>query len=97
MSLIENHKRRSKRAEVPFAWTLAEWQRCLDAWAHRCAYCGATPVEQDHVIPLSSPVCPGTVPWNMVPACIRCNRSNRKVKVIPANVAAYCAGLRPDS
>lgn len=92
-SLIHNHKRRGEA--LPFRWTHEDWTRCLTFWEQRCAYCGGSPVEQDHVIPLSIPGCPGTVPWNMAPACTKCNRSHRETKIISVRLAAYLDGLRP--
>lgn len=92
-ALIENHKRRG--GNLPFQWTLADWEACLEFWNHQCAYCGRTPVEQDHVVPLVSPDCPGTVPWNMAPACTKCNRSRSVAKVVSARLAAYLDSLRP--
>lgn len=59
----------------PFDWTVTDWIACQAAWEHRCAYCGGNgPLEQEHYVPLSAPDSPGTVPWNMLPACSPCNR-----------------------
>lgn len=47
-------------------------QAIFKAWAHRCAYCGDPAQSLDHVLPKA---CGGlTVPSNLVPACLSCNR-----------------------
>ena len=71
-SQAENHRRR----HAVFEWSLAQWRKCLADW-DGCAYCGSAsgPFEHDHYIPVSAPDCPGTVPWNIVPACRACSRS----------------------
>lgn len=56
-------------------WSTIVWRECLAAWGARCAYCGNMAQSQDHYIPLSATDSPGTVPWNMVPACNSCNHS----------------------
>lgn len=72
---VENNLRRQRDSARPFCWTDEDWQRCKQAWGDRCAYCGRGPkLEQDHFIAISSPDFPGTVVWNIVPACGRCNR-----------------------
>lgn len=59
-----------------YLWNKSLWERCLQEWGHQCAYCGKAGVmTQDHFIPLSHPDCPGTVPGNIVPACLQCNLS----------------------
>lgn len=76
-----HHKYRQKKAgrDLPFVWSHDEWQRTLDRFEHACVYCGAGDValHQDHFIPLSAADCPGTVPHNMVPSCVRCNSRKR--------------------
>lgn len=72
-----SHKYRQKRAgqDKSFVWSYAEWMKTLDRFDHACVYCGERDCEltQDHFVPLAAHDCPGTVPWNMVPACRRCN------------------------
>lgn len=77
-SFIDNHKRRERRQKVPWRWTEEDWRKCKQAWSNRCAYCGAAAdLTQDHFIPLSAPNCPGTIPSNMLPVCLRCNTSKQ--------------------
>lgn len=75
-SAIYNHKRRQRGLEIAWDWTPADWEQCKLAWKGQCAYCGiAGELTQDHFIPYTDPSCPGTLPTNIVPACIRCNCS----------------------
>jgi len=61
---------------MAFLWTYEMWMKAKEAWNNSCCYCGAKQsLEQDHFVPLSSPECPGTIPSNMVPACVSCSRS----------------------
>lgn len=95
-SLVDNHRRRAKH--LPFQWSLASWKACLTWWKNRCAYCGKRRrrIEHDHVIPLSNPTCPGTVPWNIVPACITCNRKKHVCVVVTAEIRAYFRHVRKE-
>lgn len=76
-SQISNHKRRQRAFSLPWRWTLADWEKCKAAWKNKCAYCGkkAVNLTQEHFIPIVHPDCPGTVPENMLPACLSCNCS----------------------
>jgi 5-methylcytosine-specific restriction endonuclease McrA len=66
---------KDRRPDMP-AFTREDWRIALEAFDHRCAYCGsAGPLEREHFIPLG----PG---WNrhgyhtadnIVPACAACN------------------------
>lgn len=66
-------RRRARLRQVESSLTSAEWRTVLDAFAHRCAYCGTDgPLDQDHVIPV---VKGGAhVISNVVPSCAPCNR-----------------------
>lgn len=76
-------RRAARKRSLPDTLTAAQWQRCLEYWGHRCAYCGRdadlfTVISLDHFIPLSSPDCPGTTVLNSLPACHKgggCNSS----------------------
>lgn len=75
-SAVSNHGRRSRLLALPYRRTTDDWDQCKQDWDEKCAYCGGTyPLTQDHFIPLCDPMSPGTVPWNMLPACAPCNRS----------------------
>jgi hypothetical protein len=99
-SVTYNHRRKSWKQSLPWQWTPADWERCKAAWGHRCAYCGASgELTQDHFIPYASPDCPGTVPSNMVPACLSCNCSKRDQSPFewchdPERISAILAYLR---
>ena len=71
--------RRTKRA-MRWMWSSALWEETKALWGNRCAYCGTDALlTQDHFIPLAREDCPGTVPWNMVPACLSCNCSKGQI------------------
>jgi 5-methylcytosine-specific restriction endonuclease McrA len=69
---------RAKKYSLPRFLTMDSWEKCLQYWQHKCAYCGSSDaLEADHFIPLTSKKepCPGTVIENIVPACKTCNSS----------------------
>jgi len=73
--------RRAQKYAVPTTYTDADWQKCLEYFENKCAYCGRpftvdTP-HQDHFIPLSKGG-PYT-PDNIVPACPTCNLSKNNL------------------
>jgi len=71
------HRRRATKRALPSQWTDADAQRMLAYWKNCCAVCGQKVepnhafyfLAADHWIALTSPECPGTVPWNMIPLC----------------------------
>jgi len=72
--LAAAQRRRARMSSLPDTFTAADWQAALDHFSSCCAVCGRPPglwhtLAADHWIPLSSPDCPGTVPWNIVPLC----------------------------
>lgn len=65
-------KRRARLAGVEATLTPQEWNDLLEAYRHRCAYCGVDgPMTQDHVVPISAGG--GHTKDNVVPACQSCN------------------------
>lgn len=67
-------KRRARLANaVMNDFTAAQWREMLDAYGHRCVYCGRKMqrLEQDHIIPLSKGG--NHTKANIVPACRSCN------------------------
>lgn len=72
----------ARERSLPATLTTRQWEAILLHWNGRCAYCGNQPgllpnmkITMDHFIPLSSLQCPGTVPTNVLPACLSCNDS----------------------
>lgn len=68
------HRRFARKRSLPSVFTVEDWQIALGHFGGCCAVCGRQPglwhtLAADHWIPLSSPDCPGTVPWNMAPLC----------------------------
>lgn len=106
----------ARRLDLPAQFSEDDWNRALTYFDGRCAYCGNLPglfqtmkLSVDHYVPLSFPDCPGTVPANIVPACVSCNASKhskpaelwlikrfgkRKAKEIAAKIAAYFQSLK---
>jgi hypothetical protein len=71
---INSQRHRTRKRHLPLRFTVEDWRRCLEYFNHRCASCGRPQglwhtLAQDHWIPLVSPDCPGTVPWNIIPLC----------------------------
>lgn len=73
---LQHAKRRARIKDLPDTFTKTEWEYAV-AWWGGCAYCGVTlstrDLTIDHIIPISSPDCPGTIAENIVPACKSCN------------------------
>lgn len=76
-----NRRRRALKESLPSLWSSEMWSECLAAFNSCCAYCGVPKtVERDHFVPLCAKWLPegydrpGDVPWNIVPACMACNR-----------------------
>jgi len=67
------HRRRSKELEKPVIWSIKIKKEILSFWGEKCVYCNGKYEHMDHYIPISWDNNPGTVPWNMVPACQHCN------------------------
>lgn len=68
------HRRLARKHSLPDTFTAADWQRVFDHFGGCCAACGRQPglwhtLAADHWVPLTSPDCPGTVAWNIVPLC----------------------------
>lgn len=71
---VYHSRRRARELDLPNQFAIADWDRAIGYFNHRCAVCGRSPDEQttlaaDHWIPLASPECPGTLPTNIVPLC----------------------------
>ncbi len=79
-----NHRRLSRRNNVPFAFTKKDHTFMMQYWGYCCAVCGREEglfnqsLCMDHWIPLTDSACPGTIPTNIIPLCSRmdgCNSS----------------------
>lgn len=70
-SKMIQQRRAAKKRNLPALFFEHDWQRALKHFHNCCAYCGkvSNMIVPDHFIPLSNPDCPGTVPFNIVPAC----------------------------
>ena len=67
------HLSRSRQASNEATLTLAEWKETIQHFSGLCAYCQQQPYETlEHVIRHADGG--GTVAWNCVPACAKCNR-----------------------
>ncbi len=78
------HLYRSRLASNEATLTLAEWEETIRHFSGLCAYCQQQPYETlEHVIRHADGG--GTVAWNCVPACSRCNsmhmRSSKRLEL----------------
>lgn len=69
-----NHRRYARLRGLEDTLTAQDWRAALQYFDGHCAVCGRPPglwhtLSADHWVPLTSPDCPGTVPWNIVPLC----------------------------
>lgn len=71
--VAEAEAKRARRRYVP----AKDWARILDAFGHRCAYCGVSgvPLEREHRVPVVKGGGDGID--NIVPACRPCNATKR--------------------
>lgn len=72
--VADRHRRRARERRFPASFTPQDWLVAVAYFDGCCAVCGRPPglwhkLSADHWIPLTSPDCPGTVPWNIVPLC----------------------------
>lgn len=69
----------ARRKALPEDFFATDFDACVTYWCNCCAVCGDSADKcqlcMDHWIPLMSPLCPGTVPQNMIPLCKKCNSS----------------------
>lgn len=78
---LQTHRRQARLKGLPYTLTQLEWQAILDAYQHRCAYCGRDDVKmtQDHVIPVAHGG--GYTADNLIPACKSCNCSRSDMSI----------------
>lgn len=67
-------QRAARKKGLPDTFTHEHEQFCRQYFHYVCAYCEKEEgflwcIAMDHFIPLDSPLCPGTVVTNMLPAC----------------------------
>lgn len=73
---IQLLRRRARKRSLPDNFSLNDYERMIEYWKGKCAYCSVGgKMQADHFIALSVSDCPGTIPTNMVPACQSCNSS----------------------
>jgi 5-methylcytosine-specific restriction endonuclease McrA len=96
-ALASVQRYRNRRAALPDGLTGDDWAYALWFWDNRCAYCGVSdelePLETDHFIPISNELYdnPGSVPWNIVPACRSCNATKHNKSPEEFLLSAYPA------
>jgi hypothetical protein len=75
--IISNEKHRARKKGLPCNFTTQNWSNAKEFFSYSCVYCGISPdnLVREHYIPLSSSTCPGTIPTNILPACLSCNSS----------------------
>ena len=73
---IASHRRRTRIAGLPVAFTPQDWDDTLKAYHFKCVYCGSKKnLAMDHVIPVIAGG--GFTKGNIVPACKPCNSRKR--------------------
>jgi len=71
---IGKARRRARKRQLPYDWSVKYWRVCLAYWDHRCCVCGQTEhLQADHWIALTHADCPGTTVGNMIVLCRSCN------------------------
>lgn len=79
---LYKHNRRTKELHMVSTLTNEEWNKCLEYFDYKCAYCSRErKLQVEHVVPVANPKCPGTVAENVVPACRSCNSSKNSHNV----------------
>jgi hypothetical protein len=76
-----------EKPKIPIPLNLPDpndWENCLVYWENRCAICGASPspesaLVQDHWVPRSLNICPGTIVTNIIPLCSLCNSTKLNI------------------
>lgn len=114
---IRDQRNRAKELGLEATMRTNDWLACVRYFDGVCAYCGKPPglfdmgmtLHADHFIPLASPGCPGTVAYNIIPACQDCNSQKgdqnpyvwvpgrfgvRKGAFILSKIEAYFASLK---
>lgn len=94
---IAAQRRQERIRQFPNEFNEKHRAFALEYFGNACAYCEARFDELqpgnfatfDHYIPLYFPFCPGTVQWNMVPACWACNSTKRNSLPKPW-LESYC-------
>lgn len=77
-------KQRRGRERKHRSVTSGQWKKILVFWDSRCAYCGKfgtteNPITKDCILPISRMGI--YAPFNLVPACLRCNGSKSSKNV----------------
>jgi hypothetical protein len=80
---LARQRRLARKKGFPDTFTKEQMQFMFEYWLTACAICQQQPgllwtLSIDHWIPLASPVCPGTIASNLLPAChgtTGCNNS----------------------
>jgi 5-methylcytosine-specific restriction endonuclease McrA len=82
---VRTMRRLARKRALPDSFDSADWARVVAEFGGRCAYCfRIKPLEQDHLIPLCAPDCPGHVVGNVVPSCRSCNarKGGRRLRAV---------------
>lgn len=75
---VIKQRHKTRKRNLPDTFTHTDWERAGQYFGGCCAYCGQQKkLSMEHYIPLSDPNCPGTVPFNILPACHSCNSSKQ--------------------
>lgn len=72
---ISSQKRKSRQKGLPVQFSKADWEKSLEFFEYKCAYCGKqeNQLQKEHVIPTVKGG--GYIKNNIVPSCLKCNYS----------------------
>lgn len=78
-SKVYSSNARSKQAGGEYCFTPRDWNKTLDFFGNRCAYCNKTApvIELDHFVPVHEGG--GSILGNIIPACHTCNQIKGKL------------------
>lgn len=81
---LNQHKYKARKKGVLDNLTYADWEKTLQFFDYKCAYCGSSLDEKEMQFEHIIPVVDGgeTMLGNIVPVCSKCNSSKGKKKVL---------------
>lgn len=97
VGLTPEDRRLQRLAQLPSSdlWGREAFAAARMHWVDCCAICHKDlPLVRDHLVPISHQYCPGTVPSNLLPLCVDCNREKSNVDLCAYMVGRTTSGDR---
>jgi hypothetical protein len=89
MMSVKNSNRRAENLGLPATLTEDEWQKTMDHFGGKCAYCKTAEADIiEHFVPLARGG--GTTPGNCLPACGPCNTEKSNLAGHPLKLRFGC-------